>query len=1437
MEDRTLLATFAVTNASDSGPGSLGPAVIDANTVPALTDAINSAIPGAAAGTIGTSADFNRDGKLDLATYDSGTGDVSILLGSGDGNFQTARTFPAVPFVNEFGSNVSMVAGDFNGDGRIDLAIAGYDSQQGAGEVAVLLGNGDGTFQPPVTYPAGVNPYSIVAGDFTGLGRLDLGVVGSGDQATGGSDPGGMSVLLGNGDGTFRPAVYYPVGQNPKFIVAGDFTGNGALDLAVIDSSDTVTVLRGTGDGTFRAAASYSVASIANSSHSPEVKSFVTADFTGDGKLDLIVSSTLADPGTPLGLVNTISILMGNGDGTFQRAQTLFQPQDLNSRDLGFGPLVAGDFNRDGKTDVAFDNPVTNHFVVLLGNSSGTVQSVWTSAVAGNFQGLVAGDFGGDGNLDPALFSGPSSATVLDNSGNGTFTSASQLAVSPQATPLVVDVNGDGALDVLIVDASGNILYRQGIPGQPGSFEPPVTINPSLADGSNPYASRDIAWLSDTDQGSILASVDSSEDAIFFYAYRDGGFVQLNGSLTTGEFPAQIIAADLSGGGFTDLVVRNAADGTLSVFFGSVFNRSNFNGPPNPRLAPPSFLAPMTLSVGLGVSDIQAVDTSGSGRLDLVATNKLTGQVSVFLNLGDRAFAAPITYRAGTGLSEIEPGSTPESTSLDATAGVAAGPFTADNLTDLVTINPGSNSLDVLAGLGGGRFANPVQIGTPSPARVVRTADLTGSGAADLVLLTVGGVTVDLGNGKGGFSAPVTYNAGTDPTGVTVADILGNGKLDVLVGNDFGDVLILVGNGDGTFRPFEPVQDAIALAVADLTGNGVPDFVFANQSLNHVTVVYGNSSQSAASPTVVGDQATGVLAPGALVLTDMNGDGFPDLVVANSGGNNILVYPGLGNGQFGPPIDGTTGFHVGTDPTGLTVADLNGQPDLLVADTGSNDVSVLLGQGSGSSWTMIPGPRIRTGAGPVATVVGDILAKNQSGLAVANYGADDVQVFPSVGGGFFNDEAPATETVPVGRAPSGLFLGDFSGSQGLATLNAGSNDGTLITALGSGRPQLQTFRTGGDRPTIGFVGDFFGNGFTDLVVGDNGDGSLALLVGGTGGLSLFETVSSALAPSPTGLSFGAVSGGSLSFFVSTAGREAAIGLSFHLKGGREAETGVNLASVTSTHGSAAGVLSQATSGSVQHVSLLLSLSGTTLDLAATLLTVSLVDIESSSSKSETTSSTGPGKGQGSNQAIGNPGDLEDEPSENAGEDDLAAQAAIDEAPAWKRLAIGLARSWERARAAILELDGRLPAAAGRDSTAPSPIDQQPEPPVRAPAQPTSKDHSGARATPAAPPEAATAAPFFQEETSSIWPQDDTGRAVDASLAGLGTDREADCAVIHSGLGSWNGLAAAQHPDLTRGLVTTVAAAAMAGAGRTLGERWARRRRSRNERAWPAVRSW
>src|SRR5262249_54656767 len=197
-------------------------------------------------GSVAT-GDFNGDGRLDLAvanhigvylakggTYQPG-GTVSVLLGNGDGSYQPPVPYAVAP------DPLALVIGDFDGDGRTDLAVAGNQAEYNGlvpsdhETVSVLLGNGDGTFQPAVRYPAGTSAVSLVAGDFNGDGRPDL-VFGIDDYDANGSfqSNSAIGVLIGNGDGTFRPAAKYVLGRHSLgAVVAGDFNGDGRLDVAV----------------------------------------------------------------------------------------------------------------------------------------------------------------------------------------------------------------------------------------------------------------------------------------------------------------------------------------------------------------------------------------------------------------------------------------------------------------------------------------------------------------------------------------------------------------------------------------------------------------------------------------------------------------------------------------------------------------------------------------------------------------------------------------------------------------------------------------------------------------------------------------------------------------------------------------------------------------------------------------------------------------------------------------------------------------------------------------------------------------------------------------------------------------------------------------------------------------------------------------------------
>jgi hypothetical protein len=383
---------------------------------------------GAASVAVG---DFNRDGRLDLAVANSDDYNVSILLGDGTGNFTLASS-PGAGYQPE-----SVAAGDFNGDGKLDLAVANQMSTN----VSILLGDGTGHFKLASSPAVGYGPVSVAVGDFNGDGKLDL-VVANALSNT-------VSILLGYGTGHFKLASSPAAGSSPSSVAVGDFNGDGKLDLAVGNyGSNTVSILLGDGTGNFTLASSPAVG------EGP--MSVAVGDFNGDGKLDLAVANYNG---------NTVSILLGDGTGNFNLA---------SSPAAGSSPwsVAVGDFNGDGKLDLAVADMGTFTVSVLLGDGTGNFTLAASPAAGENFPSVAVGDFNGDGKLDLAvtdyndgfvsILLGAVPPVVLSPTNLNFGTQLVGKKSSPQ--PVTLTNTGSETLDISKIAASANFSQTNNCP-------------------------------------------------------------------------------------------------------------------------------------------------------------------------------------------------------------------------------------------------------------------------------------------------------------------------------------------------------------------------------------------------------------------------------------------------------------------------------------------------------------------------------------------------------------------------------------------------------------------------------------------------------------------------------------------------------------------------------------------------------------------------------------------------------------------------------------------------------------------------------------------------------------------------------------------------------------------------------------------------------------
>jgi hypothetical protein len=1088
-------------------------------------------------------ADLNNDKSLDIVTLNQATDNLSVLLGDGEGSFSIANTITVT------GTPIAVASGDFNGDGRTDLAILSYQVESTGSHflvstLTILLGYGDGTFQTAqvMTLPnhSGSAEYAaaLAVGDFNHDGHEDIAVVYQLETPATGMHSAGkhvtqgtyVQILNGQGGGTFQIAATYQLSATDPLssykIAAGDLNDDGSLDLVVLNESlGTVTVLLNA-SGTFSVK---SVTSVGTGSTDLLIADLNGAKYANN---DPILDIAVLTPGTS----SQVMLLPGNGDGTFGTGQVTPLTFGSASDPLTF---AAGDFAGNGNLDLAIADYDADKLYILDNSGTGTFTAEATYYSTGDGPlAPVVGDFNNDNYNDIALVDSEiGDVAVFLNQRGGGFAPSGQAAVSQPATPLYGDVNGDRIPDVVIRASNGAILFRPGIPGQPGTFGSAMLVNGNPKNPAQLMAARAVALIT-TASGTSIAAVNDVGDVLVTYTWQPGNSFSVQAGPMVGPLVTAIGAADLNGDGRTDLVVTNSTNVAEILL-------QQLDG---------SFVVAATVSVGFLPSSVTFINNA-SGGPDIAVTGAISGDVTIIRNDSGK-FDIVERYRAGQGPYDLN--QTPQGGGMvespEATAGVIAGSFGSGTGSDLITINPGTSSLDLLSGTSSGKYDNPQLLANivSDPIAIAGGTLTTQHGSTPFFAVlsaATDAIYIFVSNGSGGFTEMLSPNvngalaaldAGKYPTGLSIADANADDNYDLLVGNSYGDVLVLYGNGDGTFQTAQSTGRNTALAAADLTGSGSDAIVVSNQSASTVELQGAPGGVSFNQ-----GRSNGVEAPGAVQFADVNGDGITDMVVVNSGGDDVLVYLGLGGGQFGAAQT----FAVGDNPVGLTLYDVSGDglPDLIVANEGSNDVSVLLSSGRGASWTLTSGPRLHAGLGPVATAVADVNGDGIPDLLVSNSLKDTLSVLPGVGGGFFKD-AVGSVTFNTGSTPGQVLVGHFDSQGGIdvAVLNTGSSTLTYFSnfSTSSGAGSGTQVSTGGTTPVAATV-IANSTGLSDLLIVNDGSDTITMLTAGSTGPEVSETFTTTALVSPTDV---ALSTDGTEFFVTEEGSDEVFTFSLDASG-------------------------------------------------------------------------------------------------------------------------------------------------------------------------------------------------------------------------------------------------------------------------------------------------
>jgi hypothetical protein len=783
-------------------------------------------------------------------------------------------------------------------------------------------------------------------------------------------------------------------------------------------------------------------------------------DFNGDGKQDAvtIVENYVSS------WTYSISVVLGNGDGTFQSPVLSAIPGGDTC-----AAFVVGDVNGDGKADLLVVHLAgqcsnsTSNFDVLLSNGDGTFTQgnnylISSSSLAGG----VLEDVNGDGHLDVFAVDSANPGnlwTVLGN-GDGTFsTSPTSLALSGQVTQAVLtDLNGDGVLDV-----AGN-----------------------NANAANPNQ----VW--------VYVSTSAT-------TYASGAALLISGTSPV-YHACGLAAGDMTGDGKPEIVTPNCSDNTVTIYvnngdgsfqsgayFAAASNNANTTSPTTPYVYPEA---------------VTIADVNGDGKADIISSNDDAGDVTILLGNGDGTVKLPTVgyatggypfqpaivadfngdgfpdilipddefslaylkgYGDGTFLAGLDFYSQTSDTGEPESYGVATGDFNGDGIPDVVVGNCCDSTVGVTVFLSrpDGSMQQGVNYGSDGSLLFVTVADFNKDGNLDIAAADDGNGVVQIfyGKGDGTFTTGPTFATDTtssEPYDLVAADFNGDGYPDLAVVNYIGstnsDVAILLNDGTGNFKPAVPYALSswawLGIAAGDLNGDGKLDLAIPLYQGSSVAMLFGNGDGTFQTPET--DIALGAFQPQSVAIADLNGDKIMDIAVTldNGGGEDIAVILGTGSGNFGTPAllaSSLQNINLNSPaPEFIKAADIDGDGnlDLVYANNGYATVGILFGQGNGLFYAPVEYP---VGSEPWGIAVADVNNDGSPDVVTANEDASGITVLLNANGSgtlgnYTISASPANASVSAGStATFTLTITPSNHYNGTITLSCGTSLPSLAT--------------------------------------------------------------------------------------------------------------------------------------------------------------------------------------------------------------------------------------------------------------------------------------------------------------------------------------------------------------------------------------------------------